>query len=341
MPSTSVRLSTTQRGWHDTPAEANPYSDAFSPEAARQYAKSAVDAHAALVAQAGELEADITVTGESIEAFTYALTYLDDPAIFRTLAQELSVYCRQTMADLARRHRMYVVACFYEPHDDVIYNSAVLFDRDGNVAGRYHKVNLPIYETWFVKNGDSFPVFDTDFGPVGMLICYDVMWPEAAASLAMNGAKIICHPSAAVIPEHTARTRAMDNQVFYISSTARSVMVAPNAAVLALGGEGEETVLTAEVNVTTATLAPENYWEYVYSGVRDHRERHLKLRQAAAYRVLSDPSPPALGAYPEGGLMDTPERWREVFEKQKADYRRGLKGEKQRYHWKWSEWTEG
>jgi len=342
MAAKTVRLSTTQRSWRPTPPNANPFCEAFSLEAARAHSRASVDEHAALVARAGEQGADLTVTGEGIEGLSYAITYLDDPSIFCTLVQELSEYCRETMSALAKRHRMHVVACFYEAQDDAIYNSAVLFGRDGAILGRYHKVNLPIYETWLVTNGDSFPVFDTDLGPVGLLICYDEMWPEAASCLALNGAKIICHPSAAVIEEHTARTRSMDNQVFYVSSTpARSIITAPNAQVLALAGDEPEAVLTADADVATATLSPENFWEYVYSGLRDHRERHLKLRQAAAYRVLSDPNPPALRAYPDGGLANTPERIREVYEKQKADYQRSLRGEKSQYEWKWSDWSGG
>lgn len=338
MKGKTVRFATTQRGWRDTPEDAHPYSELFSLDAARRHSKRQIDAHAALLAKAGERGADLAVTGEDIGSTGYALTYLDDPSIFMTLTVELAEYCHQTLSEIAKRYRMYLVACFYEQEQEAIYNSAVLFGRDGKVVGRYHKVNLPLYETWLVTNGDSFPVFDTDLGPVGMLICYDEAWPETAASLAMNGAQIICHPSAASIADYRMRTRAMDEQVFYISSTARgSRIVAPNAKVLADAGEQEEVVVTADVVLEGATLAPEDYWEYLYTGIRDHRERHLKLRQAAAYHVLSHPRPPALRALPEGGLANTPEAIREVYEKQKADYQRGLRGEPQRYHWRWSD----
>jgi predicted amidohydrolase len=334
----TVRFATTQRAWHETPEDAHPYSESFALEAARRHSTRQVEAHVALLTKAGERGADIVVTGEDITSTGYALTYMDDPSIFMTLTVELSAYCHQAIAKVAKRYRMYIVACFYEHEQEAIYNSAVLFGRDGVVVGRYHKVNLPLYETWLVQNGDGFPVFDTDIGPVGMLICYDEVWPEATAALAMNGAHLVCHPSAASIPAYKMQTRAMDEQVFYVSSTGQgSRIVAPNAKILADAEEQDEVVVTADAVLDTATLAPEHYWEYVYTGIRDHRERHLKLRQAAAYHVLSNPNPPALKAYPSGGLANTPEAIREVFEKQKADYQRGLRGEKQRYHWKWSE----
>ena len=87
---------------------------------------------------------------------------------------------------------------------------------------------------------------------------------------------------------------------------------------------------------STATLSPEDFWEYIYSGIRDHRGRHLKLRQAAAYRVLSDSNPSVLKQFPPG-IANTPEAIREAYERQKADYLRGLRGEKQLYTWRWSE----
>ena len=198
------------------------------------------------------------------------------------------------MSGLARLYRMHVVACFYEQEGDVVYNSAVLFGRDGHILGRYHKVNLPAVETWCVANGDSFPVFDTDLGPIGMLICYDGMWSEPAAALAMNGARIICHPSAAPMDEFRAITRSLDHQVFYVSSTPeRSIITAPDKRVLAKAGKEPETVIIAETEMEQVMLAPANCYEYLYSDVRSHHERHVKLRQAAAYKVLADPNPPA------------------------------------------------
>jgi len=214
----------------------------------------------------------------------------------------------------------------------------VLWGRDGGVIGRYHKVNLPIYETWQVQRGDGFPVFDTDIAPVGMLICYDEMWPEAMAALAVNGARIVCHPSAASPPDWKCKTRAMDAQAFYVTSTGvGSRITAPDAVILADAEQQACAVVTADVDMAGATLAPEGYWESIYSGVQCHRERHLRLRQSAAYRVLSEASPPAVRELAREGLNDTPERIRSAYELQKAEYERLRGGEPARYHWRWSE----
>ncbi len=293
--------------------------------------------HAALLARAGEQGADLAVAGEDIASLGYALTYLDDPAVFRTLARESADYARGVLARIARRHTMHVVACFFEPDRDSVYNVAVLYARDGEVIGRYHKVHLPVYETWAVTPGNSFPAYETDIGVVGMLICYDQMWPESAAACALNGARIICHPSAASLPDYQMRARAMDCQVFYISATrSGSRIVSPTARILADAGERDEAVVTADADIANASLAPENFWEYLYSGIRDHRERHLRLRRQDAYGVLLNAGPPALNAYPNRGIANAPEAIRDIYEKQKQDYLRGLRGESQHYTWSWS-----
>jgi predicted amidohydrolase len=336
MPKT-VRLATTQHGWKDRPIAANPYGDSFSFDIALQCAKQAVDENAALLSKAGEAGADLAVAGEDIASLGTAMTFLDDPSIFRKLTEQTAPYVHQALSGVARHHRMHVVASFYEPEGDTIFNSSVLFGRDGKPIGRYHKVHLPVYETWLVTAGSGFPAFDTDIGVVGMIICYDDMWPESTAACALNGARIICHSSAASPADYRVRSRAMDYQVFYVTSTyANSRIAAPNAKILADAGDGQDLFVAADVDVQSASLSPESFWEYLYSGIRDHRERHLKLRRPDAYGVLLNPSPAAVKAYPQGGVANTPKAIREVYEKHKAEHQRGLRGEKPQYEWKWS-----
>jgi predicted amidohydrolase len=95
----------------------------------------------------------------------------------------------------------------------------VLIDRKGEVAGKYHKVSLPREEIeGGVTPGDDLPVFDTDFGKIGMMICWDVTFPEAARTLAFQGAEVIFLP---IWGGHLilAKARALENQVYLVSST--------------------------------------------------------------------------------------------------------------------------
>ena len=99
-------------------------------------------------------------------------------------------------AALARKHRMYVVGWLFERDGDRAYNSAVLFGRTGAVVGTYRKVHLTATEAtvWGLSPGDGFPVFETDFGRVGVMICYDDYFPETSRVIALSGADVIFYP---------------------------------------------------------------------------------------------------------------------------------------------------
>jgi predicted amidohydrolase len=103
------------------------------------------------------------------------------------------------VSDIARRHRTWVVCPLDRLDGNRRVNSAVLIDRDGAVAGIYDKV----YPYWgefaldqTVDPGEATPVFETDFGRVGMAICFDANFPEVWKGLADEGAEMIVWPSA-------------------------------------------------------------------------------------------------------------------------------------------------
>jgi len=231
---------------------------------------------------------------------------------------------------------MYIVGCYYVLEGDAIYNVADLFDPKGDIAGRYRKVHLPQYEKWQVSEGDAFPAFETDLGWIGMLICYDQMWPEAAVCCALNGAQLICQPSAASLADYLMRTRAKDGQTHMLSSTWMNSMIAsPRAEILANAGEAETAVVWADVDLEAVTTADDLFYEYLYSGIRDHKERHLKFRRPEAYDVLMASHPPLLDQYPEGGVADTEGAVAEVYRIHKEVQQRIACGEEVPYHWRW------
>ena len=113
---------------------------------------------------------------------------------------------------------MYIIAGLGERENNTVYNSAVLIDRQGRVAGKYRKVYLARGE--FEEGctpGNSFPVFDTDFGRIGIMICWDLTHVEPAQSLAQQGAEIIFMPIWGGISA-LAPARAIENQVYLVSS---------------------------------------------------------------------------------------------------------------------------
>ena len=122
------------------------------------------------------------------------------------------------LGELARRRHAYVVAGIYEREGMAVYNTAILIDRSGNVAGKYRKVYLPREEVEAgLTPGFDYPVFRTDFGTVGMMICYDVFFADPARALTSRGAEILLMPIWGG-DETLAKARAIENKVFLIAS---------------------------------------------------------------------------------------------------------------------------
>lgn len=124
----------------------------------------------------------------------------------------------ETLGALAARLNCYIAAGIYERVDGIVYNTAVLLGRRGEIVGTYRKTHLPYEEVEAgLTPGDAYPVFPTDFGTVGLLICWDLQFPEAARALALQGAEMILLPIWGG-SEVLARARAIENHVFLVTS---------------------------------------------------------------------------------------------------------------------------
>ncbi len=127
--------------------------------------------------------------------------------------------CSEYLGSLAAKYDTHIVAGLLERDSTLVYNVAVLLGPDGELIGKYRKVALPREEIERgISPGHEYPVFDTAFGKVGMMVCYDVFFPEVARRLTMNGAEIIALPIAGGNPE-LAQARAIENHVYLVSST--------------------------------------------------------------------------------------------------------------------------
>ncbi len=125
----------------------------------------------------------------------------------------------EILARKAREWSMYTSGAVYERRDGLVYNTATLFDRTGSLVGNYDKC-MP-YDPEMdagVVPGMSPKVFETDFGRVGMLICYDSWFPETARILALQGAELVLLPNAGYWRELMA-ARAADNGICIAASS--------------------------------------------------------------------------------------------------------------------------
>ena len=137
----------------------------------------------------------------------------------------------QYMIEQAKKHHMYLVWGMYEASDQpgVMYNAAVLVGPEGFI-GRHRKVHLPGVERISSTAGDAFHTYDTEIGKIGLCVCYDKVFPESTRTLALQGAQIICAPTAwpciTPVPEDPQayalniidQARALENQLFLVAS---------------------------------------------------------------------------------------------------------------------------
>jgi predicted amidohydrolase len=122
------------------------------------------------------------------------------------------------LGEFAKRKKTWIAAGLYERENRAIYNTAVLIDREGRLAGRYRKIYIPReeYEAGLTP-GSDFPVFRTDFGTVGMMICWDSQYPDPARGLALRGAEMILMPIWGG-NETLSKARTIENHVFLVAS---------------------------------------------------------------------------------------------------------------------------
>jgi predicted amidohydrolase len=171
---------------------------------------------APLIAAAAKEKADVVVLGET-------LTYYGTGKGYTDCAEPVSGPSTKYFGELAKKHNLYIVAGLLERDRHLVYNVAVLLGPDGSIAGKYRKVCLPRGEIERgIAPGNEYPVFETRFGKLGMMVCYDGFFPEVARELANRGAEVIAWPVWGCNPD-LAAARACENHVYVVSSTYEDV----------------------------------------------------------------------------------------------------------------------
>lgn len=118
------------------------------------------------------------------------------------LAEQIPGETTEALSKAAKENGVVVVAGIFEKRARGLYhNSAVVIDADGKIVGKYRKMHIPddphYYEKFYFSPGDlGFNSYDTRYGRIGVLICWDQWYPEAARLIALSGAQIIFYPTA-------------------------------------------------------------------------------------------------------------------------------------------------
>ncbi|QRF62418.1 nitrilase family protein [Variovorax sp. UC122_21] len=218
------------------------------------------------------------------EAFAHSETIPDGRAVSSWVA-------------IAAKHDIYIVGCIVERDEDRIYDTAVLIGPKGYI-GRYRKTHLWNNEKlWFTPGDEGFPVFDTPIGRIGLLVCWDIWFPETTRIVAQQGADIICLPtnwvwtppplydaSGVCMAAYLTITAAHANNVFIAAADrvgqergagfmGNSLITSTNGwPVGKIAGPEEETILYADIDLGAARLAP------IWNQNNDlHRDRRTDL----------------------------------------------------------------
>ncbi len=264
-----------------------------------QHVRPAIAVTAALVRRAGEAGCDIVTTCEDMAMLGNYLYDTTETNVFPTLVDRSVPAVEEELSALAREFKMYVVGCYFKRLDGTVYNVAALFDRAGTIVGHYRKVQLPAIEAWQCAPGDTFDVFDCDFGRVGLTICYDMMFPEPTRALVLGGAEVIFHPTLGYgwyddIGEATLRTRANDNHVHLVTAkdwrfnaAGRSSIIDHWGHIRHDAGFEPNVIVTGEIDLDAPKLHPDWHAPTHMSGVANVRQRMLQERLPATYGILA------------------------------------------------------
>jgi len=236
----------------------------------------------------------------------------EDHALF-DLAEAVPGPTTETLGKIAKENGVVVIASLFERRAAGLYhNTAAVIDADGKVKGIYRKMHIPddpaYYEKFYFTPGDlGFRSWDTRFGRIGVLVCWDQWYPEAARLTALSGAQILFYPTAiGWLPsekaEHGAqqqaawetiqRSHAIANGV-YVCAVNRvghegdpgsgiefwggSFVADPGGRILVKGGAGEE-VLTATVDLDKVNVS-RTHWPFL-------RDRRIDAYQDITKRYL-------------------------------------------------------
>lgn len=266
-----------------------------------------------LFERAGEMGADIVCGPEDMQnigAYGLHMETIDPEngeILFRSLAVSVPGPLTDRFAAVARKHSMYVLAPIYEREGDNIFNTTVIFNRQGEIIGKHRKTHLPIMETWLVTPGDSYDTFDTDFGRIAVATCWEIIFPEITSIYSLKGADIVFHPTMGRENEGggslstAARyvTRCRDNFIHLapvITGTDGNGILDFNGKVLAEAVGEHNTVIMTEIDFSKEPLSRSKWWNTI-NGTDNEKAMVLLSRNPSLFGYLAERYPEILDRY--------------------------------------------
>ncbi len=288
-----------------------------------------------LFEEAGKKGADLVCGPEDMQHIGSYGLYINvkDPEsgeiLFNALSVKVPGKLTDMVAKIAKKYSMYIIAPIYEEDGGKIYNTAVVFDRQGNIIGKHRKTVLPIMETWLVSTGDQYEIYDMDFGKVAIATCWEMTFPEISSIYALEGADIIFNPTmahdndpgASLSTAHTLITRARDNSVYIapciLGSDGNGILDFDGKVIAESPGKKNVVVMTT-VDFSKERINQSSWWRAI-NGTDNYKAMILKSRRPETFKVLTEPNPPVLEDYKDIHLT-TGDRERQLNAVREVDY---------------------
>lgn len=183
----------------------------------------------------------------------------------------------------AKRLNTNVATSIRRTDGEFFYNTGVVIDRSGAVVGAFDKVHLTVGEARRLQAGNSYPVFELDFGKVGILICWDLWFAESARELRLAGAELIAYPIASTgSPKNWDviwPARCLDNQL-YLAAAISGSNPCPARIIDPAGEVRAETVRPQTYAAATVDLSERFFRPYLSVGRGRGELGHIYLREA-------------------------------------------------------------
>jgi len=228
-----------------------------------------------LLDEADKHQPDFFVTPEGWLDGYAAADKASTPEKLRAVAQdpESSPYLQRVPKE-AQKRAMFICFGFTSLEGGKIYNAAGLWDADGKLIGVYHKTHLQNHDLQYTP-GEGLPVWDTPWGPVGIMICADRRWPETARCLRLQGARLILNPTYGFRGDLNTvmmRTRAYENQCFIaFTHPKESLVTGPRGKVLTSEVGDQAAVFITEIDLAEA-----------------REDNHIRDRRPELYGIITE-----------------------------------------------------
>jgi predicted amidohydrolase len=161
----------------------------------------------------------------------------------------------QVVSDWAKRNKAWVVYGCTRKAANGVFNTALIYNRAGNLVGMYDKLHLQTHDYKYIP-GKHLDVYESDFGLFGVMICADRRWPETTRTLTLKGARVIFNPTYGMYGDLNLcmmRTRSYENGIFIIfTHPGQSLITGPKGEVVCNNRDKNQTYTITEIDLSKA-----------------------------------------------------------------------------------------